>query len=128
MGGRADIADLMSGVDLLIHPAVEEPAGIVLLEALAVGLPAVGTDVCGYAHHVKAARAGILLPAPFSQEQLDRAVMRYIDGIFRAECRSSALLYAGLTDLYSMYHQGADLIEELISQKNQLRVGSVASK
>ena len=118
----------MSGVDLLIHPAVEEPAGIVLLEALAVGLPAVVTDVCGYAHHVKAARAGILLPARFSQEQLDRAVMRYIDGIFPAECRSSALLYVGLTDLYSMYPQGADLIEELISQNNQLRVGSVASK
>jgi UDP-glucose:(heptosyl)LPS alpha-1,3-glucosyltransferase len=119
LGGRDDVLDLMLGADVLVHPALSEPAGIVLLEALAVGLPVVVTDVCGYAQHVKAARAGILLPSPFSQEQLDRAVMRYIDGVFRAECRSSALLYARLTDLYSMHREGADLVEKLISQKRQ---------
>ncbi len=117
LGGRDDVTDLMLGADVLVHPALDEPAGVVLLEALAAGLPVVVTDVCGYAHHVKAARAGILLPAPFSQEQLDRALMRYIDGIFRAECRGSALQYARLTDLYSMYRLGAELMEKLISQK-----------
>ena len=110
LGGRDDIADLMLAADLLVHPARTEADGTVLLEALAAGLPVVATDVCGYAPHVKAARAGILLPAPFSQQQLDRAVMRYIDGVFRAECRSSALLYARLTDLYSMHRQAADLV------------------
>jgi UDP-glucose:(heptosyl)LPS alpha-1,3-glucosyltransferase len=117
LGARDDVCDLMLGADVLVHPALNEAAGIVLLEALAAGLPVVVTDVCGYAHHVKAARAGILLSSPFSQEQLDRAVMRYMDGIFRAECRSSALLYARLTDLYSMHREGADLVEKLISQK-----------
>ncbi len=117
LGGRDDVADLMLGADLLVHPARNEAAGVVLLEALAAGLPVVVTDVCGYAHHVKAARAGILLPSPFSQEQLDRAVLRFIDGVFRADCRSSALQYARLTDLYSMYRVGVDLMEKLISQK-----------
>ena len=117
LGGRDDIGDLMLAADLLVHPALTEAVGIVLLEAIAAGLPVVVTDVCGFAHHVKAARAGILLPSPFSQEQLDRAVMRYIDGVFRADCRESALLYARLTDLYSMHHEGADLIEQLINQK-----------
>ena len=107
----------MLGADLLVHPARNEAAGAVLLEALVAGLPVVVTDICGYAQHVKAARAGILLPAPFSQEQLDRVVLRYIDGIFRAECRSSALQYARLNDLYSMHRRGAELIEKLISQK-----------
>jgi UDP-glucose:(heptosyl)LPS alpha-1,3-glucosyltransferase len=81
------------------------------------------TDVCGYAHHIKAARAGILLPSPFSQEQLDRAVLRYIDGVFRAECRGSALQYARLTDLYSMQRVAADLIETLIRQKCEAVAG-----
>lgn len=115
LGGRDDVTDLMLGADLLVHPARTEVAGSVLLEALAAGLPVVATDVCGYAQHIKAARAGILLPAPFSQQQLDRAVLRCIDGVFRAECRSSALLYARLTDLYSRQRLAADLIETLLA-------------
>ena len=117
LGGRDDVADLMLGADVLIHPARAEAAGAVLLEAVVAGLPVVVTDVCGYAHYVKEARAGIVLPAPFSQEQLDRAVMRNIDGVFRAECRRSALLYAEMTDLYSMHSTGADLMVTLIRQK-----------
>ncbi|RLA60827.1 MAG: glycosyltransferase family 1 protein [Gammaproteobacteria bacterium] len=117
LGGRDDVADLMLGADLLIHPARAEAAGVVLLEAVVAGLPIVVTDVCGYAHHVVAARAGIVLPAPFSQKQLDRAVMRYIDGVFRADCRSSALLYSEMMDLYSMHSTGADLMVNCIRQK-----------
>ncbi len=117
LGGRDDVADLMLGADLLVHPARAEAAGVVLLEAVVAGLPIVVTDVCGYAHHVKAARAGIVLPVPFSQAQLDRAVMRNIDGVFRAECRRSALLYGEMTDLYSMHSTGADLMVDLIRQK-----------
>lgn len=123
LGGRDDIADLMLAADLLVHPARDEAGGIVLLEALAAGLPVVATDVCGYAHHVAAARAGIVLPAPFSQDQLDRAVMRYIDGVFRADCRGSALLYARLTDLYSMHSRGAQLIEALTEQRREFANG-----
>jgi UDP-glucose:(heptosyl)LPS alpha-1,3-glucosyltransferase len=116
LGGSDHVADLMQAADVLVHPARDEAGGVVLLEALAAGLPVVTTEVCGYAHHVRAARAGIVLPAPFAQEALDRAVMRYIDGVFRAECRGSALLYARLTDLYSMHSRGAELIETLIPQ------------
>jgi UDP-glucose:(heptosyl)LPS alpha-1,3-glucosyltransferase len=119
LGGRDDISDLMLAADLLVHPARDEAGGLVLLEALAAGLPVATTDVCGYAHHVRAARAGIVLSAPFAQEALDRAVMRYIDGVFRAECRGSALLYARLTDLYSMHSRGAELIETLIQRRRE---------
>ncbi|MEZ5502778.1 MAG: glycosyltransferase family 4 protein [Halioglobus sp.] len=117
LGGRDDVADLMLAADLLVHPPRHESAGTVLLEALAAGLPVVTCDSCGHAQHVAAARAGILLPAPFVQEQLDRAVMRYVDGVFRADCRNAALLYCRLTDLYSMYRRGGDLVEELIIEK-----------
>ena len=119
LGGRDDVPDLMLGADLLVHPALAEAAGIVLLEAVVAGLPVVVTDVCGYAHHVKAARAGIVLSSPFSQEQLDRAVMRNIDGVFRAECRRSALQYENFTELYAMHSTGADLMVDLIRQKSE---------
>jgi UDP-glucose:(heptosyl)LPS alpha-1,3-glucosyltransferase len=41
-----------------------------------------------------------------------------LDGVYRAECRRSGLLYAELTDLYSMHSAGARLIEQLIGQKS----------
>lgn len=119
LGGRDDIPDLLQAADLLVHPARTEAAGIVLLEAVVAGLPIVVTDACGYAHHVREARAGIVLPTPFSQEQLDRAVMRNIDGVFRAECRRSALLYDKFHDLYSMHSAGADLMVDLIRQRRE---------
>lgn len=115
LGGRDDVPELMLASDLLVHPALAEAAGVVLLEALVAGLPVVVTDVCGYAHHVEAARAGIVLSSPFSQEALDRAVQRNIDGVFRAGCRHSALEYAEKTDLYSMHRTGAELIERLLA-------------
>ena len=115
--------DLLLTADILVHPALDEAAGIVLLEALVAGLPVVVTDVCGYAHHIATGRAGIVLPAPFDQADLDRAVLRTLDGVYRAECRRSALIYAELTDLYSMHSEGARLIEELIAARLESRDG-----
>lgn len=117
LGGRDDVPALLLAADVLVHPALDEAAGIVLLEALVAGLPIVVTDVCGYAHHIKASRGGLVLPSPFEQEHLDRAVMRMLDGVYRADCRESALLYSRLTDLYSMHETGAELIEGFIAKK-----------
>jgi UDP-glucose:(heptosyl)LPS alpha-1,3-glucosyltransferase len=89
----------------------------VLLEALVAGLPVVTTDVCGYAHHVVAARAGLVLRSPFQQLDLDDAILRTLDGVYRARCRESGLRYAQLTDIYSMHSTGAKLIEQIVEQK-----------
>jgi UDP-glucose:(heptosyl)LPS alpha-1,3-glucosyltransferase len=117
LGAREDIVDLMLAADLLVYPAVVPSAGSVLLEAVALGLPSFPAAPCGHAQHVKDARAGILLESPFSQEQLDRAVMRFMDGIFRADCRESGRRYARMTDLSSMYREAADLLEGLFSPR-----------
>jgi UDP-glucose:(heptosyl)LPS alpha-1,3-glucosyltransferase len=74
VGGRADVADLMLGADLLAHPARSELAGLVIIEAMTAGLPVLLTDVCGYASHVKAAAAGIVLDSPFDQSQYNYAL------------------------------------------------------
>ena len=116
LGGRDDIPDLLLAADILLHPARAEAAGVVLLEAVVAGLPVVTTAVCGYAPHVRAARAGFVLDEPFSQADLNRAVMRCIDGVFRADCRESALLYARQNDLYSLPQAAATQIEQWLSQ------------
>ena len=117
LGGRDDVADLLLAADTLVHPALDEAAGIVLLEALVAGLPVICTDVCGYAHHIAAAKAGMVLRSPFSQEDLNVAVLRSLDGVYRSQCRETGLTYARLTDLYSMHASGAQLIESIIAGK-----------
>ncbi len=119
LGGRDDVAELLLAADALIHPALDEAAGIVLLEALVAGLPVITTDVCGYAHHIAAAKAGMVLRSPFRQEDLNAAVLRSLDGVYRSQCRETGLTYARLTDLYSMHSTGARLIEQLVQQKRR---------
>lgn len=117
LGGRDDIPDLLLAADLLVHPALDEAAGIVLLEALVAGLPIVVTDVCGYAQHIAAASAGIVLPSPFQQQELERALSDLLQPERNQASRSAALAYAEREDLYSMHRSGAALIEELILRK-----------
>ncbi|WP_165441952.1 glycosyltransferase family 4 protein [Rubinisphaera italica] len=47
LGYREDIPELLPQIDLLIHPARQEPFGRVLLEAAACGVAIVATDVGG---------------------------------------------------------------------------------
>ena len=77
-GGRADVADLMLGADVLAHPARSELAGIVLIEAMTAGLPALVTNVCGYAHHIERAGAGMVLQSPFNQATLNTALQKML--------------------------------------------------
>ena len=100
-----------------MHPARSEAAGIVLLEALVAGLPVVVSAVCGYAHHIDAASAGLVLPEPFRQNSLHNAMARMLDGEFRDKCRDSGLAHARREDLYSLHSTGADLIESIVQRK-----------
>lgn len=115
LGGRDDIPDLLLAADALIHPALDEAAGIVLLEALVAGLPVLVTDVCGYAHHIATAGAGLVIDSPFSQQKLDAAVLKTLDPDFLSVCRGNALAYAEREDLYSMHKTGAALIERFVA-------------
>ena len=45
----------MFSSDLLIHPARQETAGMVLIEALTYGLPVLCTENCGYSQTVNEA-------------------------------------------------------------------------
>jgi glycosyltransferase involved in cell wall biosynthesis len=50
-GHRRDIVDVLSAVDVFVHPALAESFGQVIVEALAMGKPVLSTDV-GVSHEV----------------------------------------------------------------------------
>ena len=125
MGGRHDAPDWMLAADLLAHPAYSETAGMVLVEAITAGLPVLTTEVCGYAFHVAKAKAGIVLPSPFNQEECNRMMAEMLISPARQEWQANGLAYAAREDLYSCHERAADIIEETIRRKLGRRVQSV---
>ena len=62
LGERDDIPELLGGVDLLIHPSWEEPFGLAIIEAMAMQVPVVATEVGGPSEIVRSGEDGLLLP------------------------------------------------------------------
>ena len=62
LGYRRDMELLMNEVDLLVHPAHQEPLGRVLLEAGACGLPVIATSVGGTAEILRDGESARLVP------------------------------------------------------------------
>lgn len=109
--GRDDIPRFLLGADVLIHPAYNENTGTVLLEALVAGLPVLVTDVCGYAHYIGDAEAGVVLESPFDQQALNRALTGMLQSPQQRKVwAENGLKYAEDADLYSMPERAADII------------------
>jgi UDP-glucose:(heptosyl)LPS alpha-1,3-glucosyltransferase len=109
--GRSDIARFLLGADLLLHPAYNENTGTVLLEAIVAGLPVLTTAVCGYAHHIGDADAGLVLPEPFEQARLEQALALMLnDEQARRRWGANGLAYAEHADIYSKAERAADVI------------------
>lgn len=111
--GRDDIPDFLFSSDLLIHPARQEAAGIVLIEALAAGVPVIVTSVSGYAFHVQQANAGQLIKAPYEQNELNLALFEALaNHRKRLQWHQNAINYGQTQDLYHLAEKAADIILE----------------
>jgi len=64
--------------DVLIHPSVSEGIPVVLMEAMAAGLPVIASDITGIPELVDDGRNGLLVQAR-DPEQLAAAAMRLIE-------------------------------------------------
>ena len=110
LGPRDDVARFYYSADLLLHPALSETTGTVLLEAGACGLPVLTTANCGYACHVQAAGAGLVCPEPFEQGTLDRMLGEALTSPERAAWRRNGPAYCQRTDVEGLVEQATGAI------------------
>jgi L-malate glycosyltransferase len=61
LGEREDIPELMRALDILLLPSWEEPFGRAIIEAMALGVPVVATNVGGPAEIIADGREGYLV-------------------------------------------------------------------
>jgi glycosyltransferase involved in cell wall biosynthesis len=78
IGFRDDFREFIGCLDLLVHPALDEGLGVVLLEAAAAGVPVVATPVGGIPEIVRDGETGLLVP-PEDPAALARAIHQLID-------------------------------------------------
>jgi glycosyltransferase involved in cell wall biosynthesis len=78
LGEREDVPDLMCALDVLLLPSWEEPFGRALIEAMALGVPVVSTNVGGPPEILEDGREGYLI-APRDPGAWAAAIRRIAD-------------------------------------------------
>jgi glycosyltransferase involved in cell wall biosynthesis len=78
LGEREDVPELVRALDVLLLPSWEEPFGRALIEAMALGVPVLATNVGGPAEIVEDGREGYLL-APREPRAWAQAVRRILE-------------------------------------------------
>ncbi len=117
--GRDDIPRFFAGADLLLHPAYQESAGYVLLEAAIAGLPVLTTASCGYAFHIEEANVGEICSEPFQQRELDERLLSMIRNLPDAQWSKNGLAYGANPELYRMSEAAVDLLEQFATEKEK---------
>ncbi len=117
-GGRDDVPELLLAADLLIHPARNEAAGSVLIEALAAGTPVLCTANCGFANFVEEA-GGAVLPEPFDENEFHALLETILTSPGRLKnMHHAAVAYGESADFYRRADAAVDGIEEVINGGN----------
>jgi len=105
MGKRdaAFILEIMSAADLLVWPAINEAIGMVALEALACGLPAVWGRSGGIEQIVEHRKNGVLVDAP-ARQNAPPHFAEAIESLLDQPSQLSAMSEAALSS-YLAHHQ-----------------------
>lgn len=115
--GRPDIPQLMQGADFYLHPAYRENTGLVILEAMASGLPVLATASCGYAVHVQAADAGRVVAVPFEQAALDRELKNIVSLVLADDAQLETWRQHGLQHARKLMAENDGGAEAAIMQR-----------
>ncbi len=116
LGGSGDIPAFLLAGDFLLHPAHDENAGMVLLEAMVAGLPVLATEVCGYGHYVKSAEMGRLIAEPYEQASLNQALLSMLVKNNREHWVQNGQVFAETADIYSLPQRAVSVIEQVMSR------------
>lgn len=94
LGYRDDVDLLLNEIDVLVHPAHQEPFGRVLLEASASGVPIVATNVGGTSEIVVDGITGLLVPRADPQALATAVIGILTDHAMAADLRKAARQHA----------------------------------
>lgn len=90
LGFRADPKDAYFAADFLVHPTFYDPCSLVVLEALACGLPVITTQYNGASELFTSGKEGFVIDDPHNHRSLANAITQLLDGPTRSASASAA--------------------------------------
>jgi len=116
VGFLDNVYDLLSVADVFVLPAAQEPFGISILEAMAVGLPVIASKSGGALDIVESGISGLLVP-PSDPEALARAMIRVIgDQALSDSLRRGGLARAAQFDERAVARRMENLYREVLGE------------
>lgn len=107
LGATSKVADFLRAMDLFVLPSLSEGLPMVILEAMAAGVPVVATDVGGISEAVRPGVDGLLVPSQ-NPEALAGAIQTLLnDARLWAQCRANA--HVRQTALFSDRHMAKEV-------------------
>jgi sugar transferase (PEP-CTERM/EpsH1 system associated) len=118
LGSREDIRDLLSQADLFVLSSLSEGISLTLLEAMAMQLPVVATDVGGNREVVVHKKTGLLVPAQ-SPQLLADAILALLNNPEQTRSMGQAgrLRVEGEFDLHRVVREYESLYKHMLATK-----------
>tara|TARA_B100001057_G_scaffold23200_1_gene21492 strand:- start:4279 stop:5382 length:1104 start_codon:yes stop_codon:yes gene_type:complete len=112
LGPRSDVASFMKSSDLLVHPAREEAAGNIIIEALVSGLPTLVSSEVGFSSEVLNFQSGEVVEGDFNQDKYNSILKEYLSSKRLISIKNSIKPLANKDYFYSRFRFIADFIEK----------------
>ena len=117
LGPRRDVHHCYFAADFLVHPTFYDPCSLVVLEALACGLPVITSRFNGAAELLTPPREGFVIDNPHDHRQLADCITQLLDSSRRTACARAARQTAALWTFEHHYRQLLDVFAEATERK-----------
>jgi UDP-glucose:(heptosyl)LPS alpha-1,3-glucosyltransferase len=118
IGYCPDMRNSYFAADFFVHPTFYDPCSLVVLEALACGLPVITTRYNGAAEVMHPPREGFVIDDPHDLDQLAGAMKQLLDPARRAACAQAARRTAAQWTFEHHYRQMLAVFAEAAARKH----------
>jgi UDP-glucose:(heptosyl)LPS alpha-1,3-glucosyltransferase len=116
-GAAADVVPAYGAADVYVQPTWYDPCSLVVLEALASGLPVITTRFNGASELMQDGREGFILESPDQAEHLAHAMERLLDADRRRPMRQAARLAVKDHSLRQNFREMMAVFEKVKARK-----------
>lgn len=117
LGHRSDPKDCYFAADYLVHPTFYDPCSLVVLEALACGLPVVTTSCNGASELLTPPAEGVVIDNPHDASALSVALTRMHDRGYLREASAAARIAGAKWTFEHHYRALVDVFSEVRRNK-----------
>jgi UDP-glucose:(heptosyl)LPS alpha-1,3-glucosyltransferase len=125
LGPNRDVKNCYFAADFLVHPTFYDPCSLVVLEALACGLPVITSRYNGASELLRPLREGYVIGDPHDHDELAWCMAQFLDPIRRGAFAQAARQTAAQWTFEHHYQQMLQVFVEAAARKGPATNGEL---